>query len=156
MKPLYVTKGKIMECSCIIQPSWWSLHGVPECTLQISQVVPYKDGLLSGAWQFKNLKLSLCNLVPEVWKERTRNFMNLTSHQLISGRCAQFGDLAEVRDKFPPEKNTRTLSALAVTPLSPRRHSTSLNAESSRKCFTVFKSLSYLSARSVSSWSLSA
>lgn len=55
MKPLYVNKGKITECYRIKQPSWsfeyrlWSLHGVPECTLQILQVVPYKDGLLSGA-----------------------------------------------------------------------------------------------------------
>lgn len=55
MKPLYVNKGKITECYRIKQPSWsfeyrlWSLQGVPECTLQILQVVPYKDGLLSGA-----------------------------------------------------------------------------------------------------------
>lgn len=68
--------------------------------------------------------------------------MNLTSHQLILERYAQFGDLAKVGDKFPPEKNTRSLSALAVTLLSPRHRSASLNAESSRKCFAVFLSRS--------------
>lgn len=104
----------------------------------------------------------------QVWKERpervpptvtswteSKNTFPCFKHSLIDKRLLTSAEL-----ETNPKTRIPRLSTLTPTSLSLPHHSASFNAESTwKRCWgaaTIFNLLSYLSARSVSSWSLSA